>query len=117
VKRSLAKVEGINERASNTLFLTPYSQSPMKDAGKVTILNDTGPGLLPQEPLALVAKVSDSERAALESRERNVLASSVPAESGTSSQNVQYRTPFYTSTLCCVVTFGPFQSLLPDLCR
>jgi hypothetical protein len=39
----------------------------MDDAEKFTILNGTGPGSTPQEPLALVAKLSDSERSDLES--------------------------------------------------
>ena len=47
----------------------------MDDACKVTILNRTGPGSTPQEPLALVAKMSDFERSALESRGRGGLAS------------------------------------------
>ena len=66
VKLSIEKVEKIRvkDRTSTSLFLTPYSQSPMADAGKITILNLTGPGSTPQEPLALVAKmpVVDFER-------------------------------------------------------
>ena len=40
----------------------------MGDDEKVTVLNDTGLGSTPQEPLALVAKISGSERSALESK-------------------------------------------------
>ena len=94
VKRSIAKVENIQDRASTSLFLTPYSQSPMDDAGKVTILNHTGLGSTPQEPLALVAKMSDSKRSALESRERGRLASA--AEPDTLPE-IQYRTFSYFS--------------------
>ena len=83
VRCSIAKVENISDRESTTLFLTPCSQTPMDDAEKVTI---TGLGSTPQEPLALVAKMSDSERRALESR-RGGLASD--AESDTM---IQYRT-------------------------
>ena len=46
----------------------------MGDADKV-ILNGTGPGSTPQEPLALLAKLLDSERSALESDGRGGLAS------------------------------------------
>ena len=60
-------MENIKERESTTLYLTPYSESPMDDTEKVTILNGTGPGSTAQEPLALVAKMSDSERSAMES--------------------------------------------------
>ena len=47
----------------------------MGDADKLAILNRTGPGSTPQEPLALVAKMSDSERSALESGGRDGLDS------------------------------------------
>ena len=53
VKCSIAKVENIKDRENTSLYLTPYSESPMDDAEKVTILNGTGPGPTPQEPLAL----------------------------------------------------------------
>ena len=62
VKRRIAKVESINDRISTSLFLTPYSKSPVGDTDKVAILSRAGPGSTPQEPLALVAKMSDSER-------------------------------------------------------
>ena len=75
VKRSIAKVEDIKDGTITSLFLTPYSQLPLGDAGKVAILNRTGPGSTPQEPLALVAKMSDSDRSTLESGQRSGLAS------------------------------------------
>ena len=90
VKRSITKVENIKGDESTSLFLTPYSQSPMDDADKVIILNGTGPGSTPQEPLALVAKMSNSERSALESEGRGELASA--AEPDTTSPKIQYRT-------------------------
>jgi hypothetical protein len=52
----------MKDSTSTTLFLSPYSKSPMGDADKVIGLGST-----PQEPLALVAKMSDSERNALDS--------------------------------------------------
>ena len=75
-------MENIKDRESTSLFLTSYSQSPMDDADKVNILNSTGPGSTPQEPLALVAKLSDSERSELESGRRGGLASAAEPESG-----------------------------------
>jgi hypothetical protein len=45
----------------------------MADADKVLILNRTGPGSTPQEPLALVAKMSDSERSTLETGRRSAV--------------------------------------------
>ena len=83
-------MENIIDRKSITLFLTPYSQPPMDDAEKVTILNGIGPGSTPQEPLALVAKMSDSERTSLESEGRGGLASA--AEPDSEPLDVQYRT-------------------------
>ena len=52
----------------------------MSDDDKVTILNHTGPGSTPQEPLALVAKMSNAERSALESEGRDGLASAADSE-------------------------------------
>jgi hypothetical protein len=89
-------MEDIKDRTSTSLFLTPYSDSPMADTDKVTILNRTGPGSTPQKPLALVAKMSDSERSALESGGRGALAS--VAESDTLPPGIRYRTSFQHST-------------------
>ena len=82
VKGRIAKVENIKDCESTSLFLTPHSQSPINDNEKVTIFNGTGPGSRPQEPLAVVAKMSDSERSALESDGRVGLANA--AEPNTS---------------------------------
>ena len=87
---TIAKAEDIKDRTSTSLFLTPYSQSPMDDDGEVTILNRTGPGSTPQEPLALVAKMLDSERSDLESRRTYELASA--AETDTMPPEIRYRT-------------------------
>ena len=62
----------------------------MDDGDIVNILNGTGPGSTPEEPLALVAKMTDAERSALESGERSGLAS-VDFVSDTTSPEIQYR--------------------------
>jgi hypothetical protein len=72
VKRSIAKVEKIRDFESSSLFLSPFSQSPMDNADIVTIHDFTDPGTTPEEPLALVVKLSDSEPSA---GERGGLAS------------------------------------------
>ena len=90
VKRSIAKVENIKDSTSISLFLTPFSHSPMGHTDKVAILNRTGPGSTPQEPLALVAKMSDSERNALEHERRGELASA--AEPDTTFPRTRYCT-------------------------
>ena len=89
-------MENIIDRES-TLYLSPYSQSPMDDAEKVTILNGSHPGSTPQEPLALVAKMSYmsySVRSALKSDGRvpaNAAEphtpSEIPGRYGTSIQH------------------------------
>ena len=83
----------------------------MGDAEKVTVLNGTGPGSTPQEFLALVVKMSDSERSALESDGRSGLAS--PAEpDSTTSPEIGYGTSIQLSlTFLFVIYF----SILPDL--
>ena len=90
VKYSIATVENIKDSESISLFLTPYSQSPMDDANDDIILNrtGTGPGSTPQEPLALVAKMSDSKRSALESEGRGELE--IAAEPDTTSPEIRY---------------------------
>ena len=97
VKHSIAKVEGIKNPTSSGLFLTPCSQSPMGDADIVNILKGTGPGSTPQEPLALVAKMSDSDRSTLESGRDVELA-----EADTSSPGIRYRTSVRHSSLSFV---------------
>ena len=96
VKYNIATIENIKGGESTGLFLTPYSQSPMDDAEKVIILNGTGPGSTPQEPLALVAKMSGSERRALESEGRGV-ASDV--EPDATPSEIRYGTSIQTLLL------------------
>ena len=57
----------------------------MDDTEKITILNSTGPGTT-QEPLALVAKMSESERSAMESDGRVGLANSAEPYDTTPSE-------------------------------
>ena len=76
-----------NDPTSISLFIPPYIQSLMiGDANKVT-LNSSGPGSTPQEPIALVLKMSDSERRALESARGGGLA-----EPDTTSPGIRFRT-------------------------
>jgi len=90
VKGCIATVENIKDREMTSLFLTPFSKSLMNDADKFTILNGTGPGSTPQEPLALVAKMSDSERSALESDGRGGLQVVNAAELDTTHVDNRY---------------------------
>ena len=115
VKCGIATFENIKDGECASLFLTPYSGTPMGDADKVIILNGTGPGSTPQEPLALVAKMSDSERSVLESDGRGGLASAADPDTTSSSSEIQYST-FYIHSLTSfrnILTVG--ESLLPAL--
>ena len=88
VKFSIAKVENIKDRTNTSLYLSPYGQSPMSDSEKVSILNRSGLGSTPQEPLAIVAKMPDSERSKMESEGGGELAS--PVESDTTTTEIRY---------------------------
>ena len=106
VKGRIAKVENVKDCESSSLFLTLHSQSPIDDNEKVTILNDTGPGSRPQEPLAVVAKMSDSDRSVLEFDGRVGLANAALAEPSTTPSEIRYGTsiqysPFLFLTLDC----------------
>ena len=132
VKRSITKVENIRGVESISLFLTPYSQSPMDDADKVNVLNGTGPGLTPQEPLALVAKmeplafvakrepqalvakISESERSPLQSEGPGRGGLTSAAEPGTTSPEIQYGAPIQH---CLTLLFVKLFSILPNLLR
>jgi hypothetical protein len=104
LKRSIAKFENISDRTRSRLFLTPYSQSHMDDAGKVTILDHSGPGSLPQEPLALVAKLTDSERSAFEPVERRGLVNAC-----TVSPNARYRALVYFTAFLFLMSGPSFE--------
>jgi hypothetical protein len=110
VKLCIAKAENIKHRTNASLFLTPYNQSPMGEADKVTIL-----GFTPHKPLAFVARISDSERSALESgfRESGVASA---AEPDTTPSEIQYRTSFQHSPTFRFIKCVNLVSLLPDLC-
>ena len=97
VRGSITKVENIKDRERTTLYFTPYSKSAMDDAEKVTILNGTGLGSTPREPLALAAKMSESERSALESDGRVGLANFV--EPKTTPSEIRFGTSFQQTFL------------------
>ena len=77
----------LNDPTNISLFLTSSMGSPVADADKINILSRTGPGSTPQAPLAIVAKMSESERSALLSERRDGLT-----EPNTMSPGIRYRT-------------------------
>jgi hypothetical protein len=60
LKRCLSKFENITGRTR--LYIAASSQTPMDDTGRVSILAYPGPGCNPNEPMALVVALSDSNR-------------------------------------------------------
>jgi hypothetical protein len=66
LKRCLLAVENIDTSISTSLFITASAQEPLDDMAKVLILKVPGPGCTPNEPMALVAKVSGADRSTLE---------------------------------------------------
>ena len=65
LKRCLSKVENIVNYRNSSLFLSISSHTLMDDGHRLSLLNRSGPGSIPQEPMALVVKLSESERNAL----------------------------------------------------
>jgi hypothetical protein len=62
LKRCLAKHEDIDHRRQSiSLFLTRSSPSPMDDTSEIDIIKPSGTGSTPQEALALVMKLPDSD--------------------------------------------------------
>jgi hypothetical protein len=66
LRRCLMAIENIDVSISTSLFITASTQEPLDDKAKVSIVIFPGPGCTPNEPMALVAKVSGSDRSALE---------------------------------------------------
>ena len=96
IKFRIAKVEDINlnDPTCLSLFLSPYNQSPLDDTEKVNILDRTGVGSTSEEPLALVAKLSDSERSTLESGRRGGLTNAEPLPVSQYRSSIQYSSTF-----------------------
>jgi hypothetical protein len=69
LKRCLSGVENIGgETAITSLFVSASSQTPMDDGDRMSILEDRGPGYTPNDPIALVAKFSDTRQRQLKSK-------------------------------------------------
>jgi hypothetical protein len=80
----------------------------MDDTSKITILKRAGPGFVPQEPLALVAQLSDSERSPLDSGSWDEQVDI--SENSTTSSNTRYRAPMNLS--CYFIILTDVRSLL-----
>ena len=96
LKRCLAKFEHIDNHLCTNIFLTSFDQSPLDDASEVTIVECTGLGYMPQEPLALLAKLSDSEKGSFRSSESKVVGPVVTA-------TTRYRTYILSTFIATLV--------------
>jgi hypothetical protein len=56
IKKRICNAEIIQDPGRANLYLSPSSQSPMEENGRVSIASSTGAGFMPEEPLALVVK-------------------------------------------------------------
>ena len=103
LKLTIAKVEHNKGSTSTSLFLTPYCQSSMGDADKVTALNRiaSGPGSTPLDPLAFVVKISGS---ALESDRRRGHITAEPDT--TPDSEIRYRTSIQHSYFSFVLNIS-----------
>jgi len=66
LKYCLSNFENIDNTTPTKLFIAPSSQTPMDDAGSVSILVHPGPGCTPNEPIALVIASADVDRGPLD---------------------------------------------------
>jgi hypothetical protein len=92
LRHCLAGIENIDDNITTRLFISCSSQSPMDDAGHVSILGYPGPGCSPNEPMALVAMTYSphmpfgrlvsvlSQREVVEQADADRLPSRIPSE-------------------------------------
>src|ERR1700729_4353850 len=62
IKRCLCHLENIGDYENTCLFIAASCRSAMDNTDKVSILSHSGPGAIPQEPMALVVKLPNPER-------------------------------------------------------
>lgn len=92
LKHCLLNVESIDNKTASSLFIAASSQTPMDDAGRVSILAYPGPGCSPNDPLALVVKLSDSDRRQL--GEKKPDSAFLPSHEGPTPFETQYSTRY-----------------------
>ena len=54
LKHYLSSVENIDDKTTASLFVSPSSQAPMGEMDRVSILEHSGAGCTPNDPVALV---------------------------------------------------------------
>jgi hypothetical protein len=92
LKHCLLSVESIEDKATSSLFIAASSQTPMDDAGRVSLLAYPGPGYSPSDPMALVVKLSGSGRRPL--AEKKPESAFLPSHEGPTPFETQYSTRY-----------------------
>lgn len=87
LKHCILSVENIDNKTTADLFIAASSQTPMDDRGRVSILACPGPGCSPNEPMALVVKLSDAVRSLVERKPEAVL---LPSPEGPTPLETRY---------------------------
>lgn len=90
LKHCLFSVENINNETTASLFIAASSQTPIDDASRLSILAYPGPGCTPSEPMAFVAKLSDSCRRPLDERKPEAVL--LPSQAGPTPFETRYST-------------------------
>jgi hypothetical protein len=88
LKHCLLSVENIDVNTPSNLFISASSHTPMDDAGRVSILAYPGPGCTPNEPMALVVKLSDSGRSPLDEKKPEAVL--LPSPEGPTPFEMRY---------------------------
>jgi len=88
LKRCLSRIENINPNVQISLFIATSSQTPIDDAGCLSILAYPGPGCTPNEPMALVATLTDTDRSRLDVKRPEAIL--LPAQEGETPFEMQY---------------------------
>jgi hypothetical protein len=91
LKRCLSNFENINDHLRTILYIAASSQSPMDDAGRVSILAYPGPGCNPNQPMALVVALSGTNRDTLKAIQPIWPNADLPSAEGLPPFVAQYR--------------------------
>jgi len=90
VKHCLSSFEKIDNNIPTSLYVTASSQTPLDDAGRVSILAYPGPGCTPNEPMALVVTFNFSRTNRGPLRAIRSKTHPLPSPEGSTPSEVRY---------------------------
>lgn len=96
LKRCLLSVENIDNTTIASLFIASSSRTPMDDGGRVSILAYPGPGCTPNEPMALVVKLSGSYKRPVDVKSPEAVL--LPSQEGPTPFETRYSTRYKESS-------------------